>query len=144
MRSNLDPFGEYDDYALWQVLQRVRLARPPSTTTLAAAAEQEGDCPMIASTIIQDLDKDLGKEGCRLPICERQLLCIARALLQDCTKLVIIEESHNLDPVAQNLIRSVIDQEFEESVRILVHDHAIPTLITPIPLDLNCDTPYAP
>ena len=129
VRSNLDPFGEYDDYALWQVLQRVRLARLPSTTTLAAAAaaaeegeEEEGDYPMIASTIIQNLDKDLGKEGCRLPVCERQLLCIARALLQDCTKLVIIEEAHNLDPAAQNIIRSVIDQEFEESVRIHVHD----------------------
>lgn len=114
MRSNLDPFGEYDDYALWQVLQRVRLARLPSTTTL----EEEEDQPMIASTIIQDLDKDLGKEGCRLPVCERQLLCIARALLQDCTKLVIIEEAHNLDPAAQSIIRSVIDQEFEESVSV--------------------------
>lgn len=114
MRSNLDPFGEYDDYALWQVLQRVRLARLPSTTTL----DQED--PMIASTIIQDLDKDLGKEGCRLPVCERQLLCIARALLQDCTKLVIIEEA-NLDPTAHGIIRSVIDQEFEESVNAIQH-----------------------
>jgi ABC-type multidrug transport system fused ATPase/permease subunit len=113
VRSNLDPFGEYDDYALWQVLQRVRLAKLPSTTTL----DQQDT--MTASTIIQDLDKDLGKEGCRLPVCERQLLCIARALLQDCTKLVIIEES-NIGPEAHEIIRSVIDLEFEESVNFVV------------------------
>jgi len=119
----LDPFGEYDDYALWQVLQRVRLARLPSATTLGH--QEDEDRPMIASTIIQDLDKDLGKEGCRLSVCERQLLCIARALLQDCTKLVIIEEAHNLDPAAQSIIRSVIDQEFEESVSIHANSHHV-------------------
>ncbi|KAI8647164.1 P-loop containing nucleoside triphosphate hydrolase protein [Parasitella parasitica] len=114
VRSNLDPFGEYDDYALWQVLQRVRLARLSSTTMLADQEEA-----VTASTIIEDLDKDLGKEGCRLPVCERQLLCIARALLQDCTKLVIIEEA-NLAPEAHEIIRSVIDQEFEESTLIVI------------------------
>lgn len=67
------------------------------------------------TSAIQDLDKDLGKEGSRLPVYQRQLLCIARALLQDCTKLVIIEEAH-LPPQEQSILRSVIDQEFEESV----------------------------
>lgn len=113
VRSNLDPFGEYDDYALWQVLYRVRLARPSThdLSTLGNATFETG----YYFSAIQDLDKDLGKEGCRLPVYERQLLCIARALLQDCTKLVIIEEA-NLNPETQQVIQSVIDQEFEESV----------------------------
>ncbi|RCI04069.1 hypothetical protein CU098_000751, partial [Rhizopus stolonifer] len=107
VRSNLDPFGEYDDYALWQVLYRVRLAKPPNQHDLNEPCA------------IQDLDIDLGKEGCRLPVCERQLLCIARALLQDCTKLVIIEEA-NLNTEARALIQAVIDQEFEESTVITI------------------------
>lgn len=117
VRSNLDPFGEYDDYALWQVLYRVRLARPP-----VQDAPAQGNSTFEAgyySAAIQDLDKDLGKEGCRLPVYERQLLCIARALLQDCTKLVIIEEA-NLNPEAQQVIWSVIDQELEESTLIVI------------------------
>lgn len=111
VRSNLDPFGEYDDYALWQVLYRVRLAKPSIHNDFVAT----GSTYVAGSSAIQDLDKDLGKEGSRLPVYERQLLCIARALLQDCTKLVIIEEAH-LNPESQEVLRSVIDQEFEESV----------------------------
>lgn len=65
---------------------------------------------------IQDLDYDLGKDGSRLTVCQRQLLSIARALLQDCTKLVIFEEA-NLSTESQEMIRSVIEQEFQESVK---------------------------
>jgi ABC-type multidrug transport system fused ATPase/permease subunit len=118
IRSNLDPFGEYDDYALWQVLYRVRLAKP-SIHDLSPSAGDAAGCYVPNFSAIQDLDKDLGKEGCRLPVYQRQLLCIARALLQDCTKLVIIEEAH-LAPEAQEIVRSVIDQEFEESVNLLL------------------------
>lgn len=106
----MDPFGEYDDYSLWQVLYRVCLARPyiPQATTSAYKYE-----PDIST--IHDLDKDLGKDGHRLSVFERQLLCVARALLQDCTKLVIFEEA-NLRPEEQDIIESVIRQEFEDSV----------------------------
>lgn len=104
----MDPFGEYDDYGLWQVLYRVKLAHP-------SIHDMNAGVYLSESSAIQDLDKDLGKEGSRLPVYQRQLLCIARALLQDCTKLVIIEEAH-LPTEERNIIRSVIDQEFEESV----------------------------
>lgn len=96
-------------------MYRVRLARP-SVQNPSAQGNATFEAGYYYSATIQDLDKDLGKEGCRLLVYERQLLCIARALLQDCTKLVIIEEA-NLNPEAQKVIRSVIDQEFEESVR---------------------------
>lgn len=117
----MDPFGEYDDYALWQVLYRVRLAKP-SMHDLSNGAPYPP--PPLASDqdtedAIQDLDKDLGKEGSRLPVYQRQLLCIARALLQDCTRLVIIEEAH-LGQESQEIIRYVIDQEFEESTLIVI------------------------
>lgn len=112
MRSNLDPFGEYDDYALWQVLYRVRLARSPLADLTASSSSRPIEPNVF---IINDLDKDLGKEGSKLPVIARQLLCIARALLQDCTKLVIIEEA-NLNSEAKEVLQTVIKQEFEESV----------------------------
>ncbi|KAI8978493.1 P-loop containing nucleoside triphosphate hydrolase protein [Pilobolus umbonatus] len=114
VRSNLDPFGEYDDYALWQVLYRVKLAVPPTMEDVNVL-----NVYATEFSSIQDLDKDLGKEGCKLPIVERQLLCIARALLQDCTKLVILEEAH-LSSGSNHLIRSVIEQEFDESTLLVI------------------------
>ncbi|KAI9486628.1 MAG: P-loop containing nucleoside triphosphate hydrolase protein [Benjaminiella poitrasii] len=113
VRSNLDPFGEYDDYALWQVLCRVHLAKP------LVLLDDEYHDNMNFTTLIEDLDMDLGKDGCRLSICERQLLCIARALLQDCTKLVIVEEA-SMSPGALDVVRSVMDREFEESTLIVI------------------------
>ncbi|KAI8367772.1 ABC transporter type 1, transmembrane domain-containing protein [Blakeslea trispora] len=105
VRSNLDPFGEYDDYALWQVLYQVKLVNSPTDFH-----------PFVS---IDDLDKDLGKRGCRLSVCQRQLLCIARALLQDCTKLIIVEEAR-LEPEEKALVQTVIDQEFEESTILVI------------------------
>ncbi|KAI8876141.1 P-loop containing nucleoside triphosphate hydrolase protein [Backusella circina FSU 941] len=107
VRSNLDPFGEYDDYALWQVLFRVQLAEP------------NGPSYVTSDSVIQDLDTDLGKEGSLLPVCQRQLLCIARALLQDCTKLVILEEA-NLNQESETILKSVVAKEFEESTLLVI------------------------
>lgn len=138
VRSNLDPFGEYDDYALWQVLYRVRLARPSIHDVTATSSAY-----IAGSSAIQDLDKDLGKEGRRLPVYERQLLCIARALLQDCTKLVIIEEAQ-LSPESQEIIQSVIDQEFEESVILFYFIFwLLYVLIFILCVDFNCNSLYA-
>lgn len=78
-------------------------------------AEPNGHSYVTSDSVIQDLDTDLGKEGSLLPVCQRQLLCIARALLQDCTKLVILEEA-NLNQASETKLKSVIAKEFEESV----------------------------
>ncbi|KAF7724816.1 hypothetical protein EC973_000701 [Apophysomyces ossiformis] len=112
VRSNLDPFGEYDDYELWQALYRVCLALPPST-------DEVPNGQVMYPAVIQDLDMDLGKDGRRLPAPERQLLCIARALLRDCTKLVVIEEAPMGEAATETMDR-VIQKEFEESTLIMI------------------------
>ncbi|KAG0194547.1 hypothetical protein DFQ28_009754 [Apophysomyces sp. BC1034] len=112
VRSNLDPFGEYDDYELWQVLYRVHLASP-------ASADETQNTQATYPAIINDLDMDLGKDGARLPVGERQLLCIARALLRDCTKLVVLEEAQTGEMATEKMHR-VIQEEFEESTLMVI------------------------
>ncbi|KAG1443196.1 hypothetical protein G6F56_010764 [Rhizopus delemar] len=112
VRNNLDPFGEYDDYALWQVLYKVYLAKPQGQI-------EPNNTDRNPIFYIQDLDYDIGKDGSRLSVCQRQLLSIARALLQDCTRLVVFEEA-DLNTESQEIIRSVIEQEFQESTLLII------------------------
>lgn len=100
----MDPFGEYDDYELFQVLKRVHLVSDES--------EQDTDNKERSPAKITDLDMPIGPN---LSAAERQLLCIARALLRDCTKLVVYEEAELL-PAEEIQVYSVIQQEMADSV----------------------------
>ena len=102
----MDPFGEYDDYELWQALQRVQLASPSPVPSA-----KDG-------SIIYDLDMEMGKDGTHLAVADRQLLCVARALLRDCTKFVVFEEAQ-LSTEDQDRVHAVMQDEFEESVKKL-------------------------
>ncbi|KAI8379617.1 P-loop containing nucleoside triphosphate hydrolase protein [Radiomyces spectabilis] len=129
IRSNLDPFGEYDDYELWQALYRVELASLPSSET---TDNNNGN-------IIEDLDMEIQEDDERLSIGTRQLLCMARGILRDCTRLVIMEEVDLTDEM-NHKIKHIIHREFEGSTmlvitnrlqstrhydRVLVFDHRI-------------------
>lgn len=100
----MDPFGEYDDYEIWQALFRVHLADPPNNPIHGKSH---------FASVVRDLDMDVGPDW---SVGDRQLLCIARGLLRDCVKLVIFEEAQ-LTSEEDEKVRCVIEEEFTESVR---------------------------
>ncbi|KAL0088903.1 ABC transporter type 1, transmembrane domain-containing protein [Phycomyces blakesleeanus] len=114
VRSNLDPFGEYDDYELWQALYRVHLAVSP-----ISEEDVQNYVHSATTSTIYDLDMDLGKDGMALSVGNRQLLCVARALLRDCTRLVVLEEAQ-LTLETQEKMQRVIEEEFEDSTLLVI------------------------
>ncbi|KAK9884045.1 hypothetical protein WA026_004980 [Henosepilachna vigintioctopunctata] len=97
MRSNLDPYGKYTDVEIWHAVKEVNLDRH-----------------------ISDLHYIVNDCGAHLSVGQRQLICIARALL-DRHKIIILDEAtSNMDEEMEALIHSTIDKHFKECTIISI------------------------
>lgn len=103
VRHNLDPFGEHTDEQLAQALARTALP-----------AEM--------------LTAEVEKSGSNLSSGERQLLCFARALVQQRSILVLDEATSNLDAESDSRIQSLLRRDFGR-VTLLTIAHRLKTII---------------
>ena len=112
LRTNLDLMEHFDDVDLWRALEEVQLKG-------------------LVESLEGQLDYELLENGANVSVGERQLICLARVLLQR-SKIILDEPTAHVDPDTEQTIWNVVREKLRDSTVITIA-HRLNTI-------KDCDT----
>ena len=101
LRKNLDLVEKFQDVDLWRVLEDVQLKE-------------------LVESLEGQLDHELLEHGANVSVGERQLICLARVLLQQNKIIVLDEPTAHVDPDTEQTIWNVVREKLKSSTVITI------------------------
>lgn len=110
------------------IADNIRFGRPEATDDEVISASKSANAHDFIMATSDDYQTEILEDGVNLSVGQRQLICIARAVLADPRILILDEATSSVDTVTEMLIQEALDRLLSQRTAIVIA-HRLSTIV---------------